>query len=275
MRDGGSGAGDGRIRATSQFVVLVCVGFLAGCLDVSEDITVNPDGSGKLGVDIVVPEGLLAMGSRPGGSGETLPQRLRNEFETRKKEIGKDPAVTRLELREFTEAGLHHFIYEVEVKDVLRLGDIVKGLAPEPQRLAGDRAPAKGPDLKVDKLDNGNIVVTLSLNVPVPSAAETNAPAKMAQALAQAALAGKYLTVKIHGPRIVSSTGNVDKELKTTEWKIGLADLASGSPSVPTLLRAEIQPRRGSAAILLIPILGIAVVLAIVLLRRKPKAAVR
>lgn len=233
------------MRIARRALAFVSLLFLAGCIEVSQEIWINADGSGRLKMDIGFSEALLSFAQQA----EKNPL---NEFRTqaaqKQEELKKDPNVKNVTFSERKESGTQFFTYDVEVRDVTKIAAVQKAVAPGdmPGAAAGEGAPGapKAEDFHIEKLPSGNVSFRLKMESPGGMGGEEGASPEqdqMAKAMMASMFGDKAITVKVHGPRIVTTNGKLDAAKTTAEWRIPLVELASAKKGTVTEMTAEVE----------------------------------
>lgn len=258
-------------RARLLLAVLALAG-LTGCFDVLEELWINADGSARLLVDVALPDSLLRLG------GHEVVTRFREEAKRTEAELEQDPNVTKFAVRDYAEAGMQHFVYELEVKDATQLqATMQKALA----RAASSQSELSGLRFDIAEADSGGLRFTQRLAPGGASAVDAGTgrvePSEaiardLGKHFAGAMLGGRFFTVRVHGPAITETNGVLNEEKTTAEWKIPLADLAAGTG--PSELRAKVQT--GAPLWLWAVIIGVPallLMLAVSAMKRRSRAA--
>lgn len=220
----------------------------AGCLELTQEIWVNDDGSGRLLLDISVPEALMAYAA---DSEEGNPFATEwAQYDRVKAHPEEIPNLRSLDHSEYVEGEFHHFVIEIEVDDATQLPETlaaVQALGAEEEAGSEETADIASPsDMRLEALGDGRMLFVQSLvseSSAAGDAVETDASSEDMEAANQAMMAsmfaGKFFTVRLHAPRIMSANGSVDSDAQATEWKIPMADLMS--ERAPQELRAEFE----------------------------------
>lgn len=214
-------------------VALVAVAALSGCLDLLEEIWVNPDGSARMVKEVVIPKMVLQI------AGQGAVNQLRENAKQVEATLKKDPEVTKYTFRDYQDSAGQHLAYELEVKHAQKLGEIDRKAMAEAAPKQTGMGEGLGLQLRPKRFGGGyEFIQTLSKGTPGLDGGEAQEN-DFGQQLAQTLLSGHYVTVRVHAPTIGDTNGLVNAEKNTVEWKIPLADLASNTPRVPEL-RAEL-----------------------------------
>jgi hypothetical protein len=195
----------------------------AGCLELTQEVWVNGDGSGRMRLDISLPQGLMAMAAEAeGGNPFSEDQAVYDQLKANPEQI---PNLRSVDHSEYVEGEFHHFVIELEVDDVTLLPETMQELQARTsvakegseeaediasptdmrlERLGGDRM------LFVQKLVDENMVSSTGSAEPGMEEMEEASKAFLASMFA-----GKFYTVRVHAPRISSANGTVDDASQT------------------------------------------------------------
>lgn len=236
---------------------------LSGCFEMSEEIWISTDGSGRIKEDFIISDALLGLAQ--GRSQDDLIGRVRERYEEAKKDLEKNSFVKRVEFREYSEGGMHHFSLDVTVRQFQNLNEIQKKIPPYIED-SGEES-----DFRIEKLPSGNISFRQKFGESPAESTEAEADTSernpwlkfgefMAKASISTAFGNRYFTVRLHAPKIVSTNGNLDDRMQTAEWKLALVDLLSENPYEQELKAEMHPPGKGLlwivAAILLVAVIG-------------------
>lgn len=244
--------------------------FLAGCIEILEEVWINADGSGRIRIDIGMSEAIFSMGKKEKGK-DPLGD-VNKDFEKTKSDIEKHPNIKHTDFRQHTDAGVRHFVFDIEVTDPAILNDLQKAIylgerdtlkKADPEKIK----PMEGAELHVEKKSDGTILFIRRFGPPGTETADS-----LDREGGELFRSAGY-TVRLHAENILSSNGTIDESGKTVEWKIPIDHLMAGK-AFRKELRAEIGPAGVNrqmwviAGVLLVGILtGI-----IVALRKKKRA---
>ena len=92
--------------------------------------------------------------------------------------------------------------------------------------------------------------------------------------MASSMFGDRYISIKIHAPKFISSNGTFDSPSNTTEWKIPISDMMTGKIKM-NIVRAEIQLQKPVNWILYIGItaaIGLVIALIIALVIKKKES---
>lgn len=203
-----------------------------GCFEFTEEIWLRSDRSCRLHWDIAVSEAVLA-------NDPAMSDQLREQHYLAQLRLGTLPGVMDTFLQEYSDEGLRHFTYEIELEHIYHITDVHKTLA--------DQAPLhhEGTPPEFRRLNGRQVRFTqvLADSKPQFGQAELAPPPWQRQqrrhyerekdirdTIVPALLADKYVTVRLHAPMIGLTNGRVNRERTTVEWKVSLAQLAAGNP---------------------------------------------
>lgn len=217
----------------------------AGCLELTQEVWVNSDGSGRMRLDIALPDGLLQMAADSDGV-NPLAENLA-EFERLKAHPEEIPNLRSVDHSEYVEGEFHHFVIELEVDDVTSLSETMAEV--QKRTSVGDEQAEQADELasqhemKLERVGRDRMVFVQTLvdefRATVGSDAETEEMDEASKAFLASMFAGKHYTVRLHAPKVASSNGTVDATARTSEWKIPLTELMAREGLKE--LRAEIE----------------------------------
>lgn len=214
-----------RLLRVLLFLPALC---LAGCIDLSEEIWIRPDGSSRARFDLQVSETLASVGAgregKNGGFGD-----FRAKLQEKAKQLSADTAhVTSAKYEEFKEAGKQHYVLDVEAKAYDTVGEV-------PTDPSGTTDTKQ--TVRFEPGQWGKIKFTCVLGNRKPG--ETGG----ADPLSKMIFADKQFTLRLHAPRVLSANGNVDEGGQLVEWKVPMAEMIGGGENGPRVLEAEFQVR--------------------------------
>ena len=254
--------------------VLICAALFcfSGCIDYLEEIWINADGSGKLKVDMGIAETFVSMGKSFGM--EDSSNDMQKQYLKKKEELEKNPNVQKVDFKDFTQGDMHHFVFDIDVKDIFKVGELTRKLEMSQMETQGQQDTAGKSEVRIEKLPNGNIQFvqlfkgekkeSSSQGMPMGEQGDSSGVNydSMGQAMAMSMFGDKGVTIRVHGPSIVSSNGKIDDEKKMVEWKIGLAEMSKGSFSKE--LNAEIELSHSSNALMITIIVVVALLVLVI-----------
>lgn len=210
------------MKLTGLIVILLNILLMVGCFEMSEEIWFNDDGTGRFLIDISVSEGLLAIASEGEGNNSIA------EFEKIEEDLKNDPDVEDVLLKEFSEGGMRHFLYEIKVKDSKKIADIHQRSIKSSKAETDFEAMFKLEDLGGDRIRFQQIF-SQDATDKKDSLSTTDEFARIGEelgaAMAAAMFADKYFVVTIHAPKIENANGEINEEKNTVVWHISLAEM--------------------------------------------------
>lgn len=232
------------MKVTKGLLLLIASLACSGCLELTQEVWVNGDGSGRMRLDIALPEGLMEMAAESDGL-NPLTENLA-EFERLKAHPEEIPHLRSLDHSEYVEGEFHHFVFELEVDDVTALPETMAEVQKRTSvgQEEGEQADALASqhEMKLERIGDGRMLFVQTLIDEVqasssdPEMEEMDASGK---AFLASMFAGKHYTVRLHAPKLVSSNGAIDATARISEWKIPLTELMGREG--PQELRAEIE----------------------------------
>ncbi len=234
---------------------LAALATLAGCLDVTEEIRVNGDGSGRLLIDLALSEKVTAIAALAGNKAE-IPF---NEDDL-KSALAASDNIESYTVTTRQGDGMAHTIVDAVVKDFTRPLPSLASPGADGRSAIETMAP-----FTIRRMENKNLRFVHELKSLADSANK-----QAAGILAGLALADRHLNVRLYG-NIVSANGNIAEDKRSVEWRIPLAQLIAGT-TVIRQLEAEIAPPAlgGLTTILVISlIVALLAIITVVQFRRR------
>lgn len=221
------------MRIPILLLVLAAALACAGCLDYTQEIAINPDGSGSTTVDFGISAQLLAMENGENGEGRAA---TRNKFIALRDRLKANPAVSEAGYREYREGDLQHFVVRITLADITRLGELQDELAGG----AGSEPTDSGgrSKLTLQRRADGSTSFRYLLAVsqsamPTGSAPGDEQMTAATREMLKSAFAGRYFTIRLRGPQVrpepaamVYGTAAADGSSFT--WRIPFAELFGG-----------------------------------------------
>ncbi len=194
----------------------ICLIVFSGCFEFGEDIWINPDGTGRLRIDIALPEALLSMGKN---SAPDSSEDLGSKFRAAEKTFRANPQVTRVATRDTVIDEMHHFMIEVDAKSFADLPGVHKVFFSDSTLSSGSEGPGH-PELAITS-SNNLIHVAFTLPPDTTQHADSSGAAdSMSAAITSAMFGDKGFVFRLHAQNISKSSGAIDTVAHTTEWKI-------------------------------------------------------
>ena len=212
-----------------MFLVVMATLSLGGCMEFSEEIWINADGSGRVKVDIGLSQAIAAMAmSKGGGEGFCSPEEVSKE---------KHPNVVSQETQVRNEGEMVHCVIDTHVKDFREIAEV-------------QTMPMDDGDDKLDSVfvieDLGDGVARFRHRmVPKEKKEEKKKEAlkgtkEAMDAMMAKAFEGRYITITLHAPAIHSNQGGeVNPEGTTVSWKMPFYDLVANDRALDA--QAEVK----------------------------------
>ncbi|MFV2032885.1 MAG: hypothetical protein ACC663_10350 [Gammaproteobacteria bacterium] len=205
------------MKKLSLTLVLFTSLLLSGCYDLTEELWINPDGSGRMKFTVGLAENLVAMIESSGESANFCENAIKD-----KGKLEDNDLISSVVIKKSNEAGMFYCSIDIGVTDFRQFRE-VRNIAIE-----GDYDKYEFPFV-IQELDGGRIRISQDFSNfgrddPEQSDWEIFGQ-EMTMALMSPMLAGKYITVIVHAPKIESSNGEISADGKTTTWKKPLIDL--------------------------------------------------
>lgn len=178
---------------------------LSGCFNLSEDVWISSDSSGRIEVDLSFSERVAALADFKG----ELTQAINAE----------DSGIV-----EFSENGIRHLVFGLDFDDIHQLPELIQ----KPKEVLDEEG--KGIFFAVDELEGRDIHYQQRLNVgnapTITDDDETDAEnidsSFFGQLFVASVFSDKYFTVSIHSPKILRGNGRLIEDGKGMLWRIPL-----------------------------------------------------
>ena len=261
---------------------------MPGCFDLTEEVWINKDYSGRVKMDMGVSEPLLLMASDGSGSGI---EGLRAEYQQMQRELEAKPNVSAARYEEYEQDDVRHFVLDVELEDVR---DAEAGLVAIFERtasvtmLGGNDENMPESTVRLERTDNGNILFSQLLSAHRTEFAEGMRRMQAARremggygmeqvygdmerglgaGMLSSMFGNQYIRVTLHAPDLVVSNGTMNAERDAVTWKVSLVTLLTRDPFQQDL-RAEFRPPT-PLILRLLPVVAVGVVLAVLFARMR------
>jgi len=198
-------------------LVLFASLLLSACYDISEELWINSDGSGRMKFTIGLAENLAALMQNSGESADFCDKAIRDETK-----LEKNVLISAITISKTNEAGMNYCTIDLDVKDFRNFAEVRNNV------IEGSYDNYEFP-FAIEELGEGRVGISqdfsnLGRDGPGQSKLE-KAGQEMAMAMMMQLLSGKYITVMVHAPEIETSNGEVSADNKTTIWRKPLIDL--------------------------------------------------
>lgn len=212
-------------RRCAAAALLLAVG-AAGCIDVAEEIRVDPAGTARYAVDFAIPEMFFGFMAAAGDSGDGPGAKFFG-----KPLEGKAADSTRT--RDFVDGDMHHFAMERDLRSLEQLPALAVADS------AGSELGGKAlPGYAVVRLDAHRLRLTRAMNPDSTDKAKimgrldedsTDAASSMLTDEAMGRMfAGRTYTLRLHAARIESANGTIAADGKSVEWRMPITAMLSG-----------------------------------------------
>lgn len=204
-------------------LLLVSCALMSGCFEFRQEFWINPDGSGRVLMDIAVQQ----MGN-PGAAGQKEgSSKFEKQMQEARERLSKDPNVKRVQMAQETREGMLHTIFDVEVNDLTKLADSMRqtALAAAPDNKVARSEESVAP--VIEKLPNGDYAFRVNLDRGQKKPASNPQAERFAEQMVEKMFAGRFWTTVLHAPKVVETNGQLNATSNLVEWKIPVAQLAS------------------------------------------------
>jgi hypothetical protein len=234
-----------RLMNTREFAtlapLLLPALLLSGCIDVRQDIYINPDGSGRLRLDLGIRT--VASDRAP----DELPIQPGNDLKEIVRRIHADPRIRAVHVEEYSEDGWDRGVIDLSVHDWRDLPDLNRCLAADPDRPENGFSRLESWFLFSLREDDDGVT-----NFQEPQADGVGPPRPggpwtlFGRPLDRSAFSEGALTVTLHSPMVSRTNGLWQLDKASVRWSIPLAYLLEESSSPPAF-SAEIGPSARSS----------------------------
>jgi hypothetical protein len=217
----------------------------SGCIDVRQDIYINPDGSGRLRIDVGIRS--TATEQAP----DEIPEQPGAELKETIRRIHTDPRVRSVHLEEYSEDGWDRGVIDLSVHDWRDLPELNRLLAADPGRSENGFSGLECWFLFSLGEDEEGVVDFRQPGtdgMPSPSGfpAGEGQGILFGRKLDRSAFVEGSLTVTLHSPMVSRTNGLWQLDKASVRWTIPLAALLDGT-SPPQPFSAEIGPSARSS----------------------------
>lgn len=215
------------VRSLALLLPLLALG---GCLDYTEEVTVNRDGTGRLRTEVAV----LAEFMTDEDAAE-----MRRGLDEAARELATHPDVSKVEVDDRREGLKHHFVFDIHAKRYQALPDIVNGQ----DWLRFEEL--EGKQLRYVRVldEGGSSAAHASSGRHMPDVGKAD---DVARSLVERALQRRlwkvldaktpaeeeeldfHVTFKLHAPKVVASNGEVSGGAAT--WRYRLEEMEDQAP---------------------------------------------
>lgn len=213
-----------RRRILAFTLLLASCALTSGCFEFRQEFWINPDGSGRVLMDIAVQQ----MGNSGAASQKEGSSKFEKQMQEARERLSKDPNVKRVQMSQETREGMLHTVFEIEVNDLTKLADSMRqtALAAAPDNKVARSEESVAP--VIEKLPNGDYAFRVSLDRGQKKRPASNPQAeRFAEQMVEKMFAGRFWTTVLHAPKVVETNGQLNATSNLVEWKIPVAQLAS------------------------------------------------
>ncbi len=218
---------------------------LSGCIDVRQDIYINPDGTGRLRLDI----GIRSEATDP--AAEEIPEHPGEDLKVIARRIHNDPRVRTVHVEEYSEDGWDRGVIDLSVHDWRDLPELNRLLAIDPDRAEhGFSGLERWFLFSLGEEEDGVVDFRQpeSDGGPPPSGSLIGAGngTLFGREWDRSAFAEGSLTLTLHSPMVSRTNGLWQLDKASIRWTVPLASLLDGT-SLPQPFTAEIGPSARSS----------------------------
>ena len=210
-------------RLLTLTLLLVACTLLSGCFEFKQEFWINPDGSGRVLMDI----GIQQMGDANQGERKQGGSEFEKKMQEAKERLSKDPNIKSVKMSQETRDRMLHTVFDIECKDLTKFSESmrenVKKSAPTGQ--AGQAQDSMTP--VIEKLPNGDYAFRMSLERGQKKPTSNQQMNRLAEQIVERMFAGRFWIVTLHAPKITETNGQVNATSNLVEWKLPMTQVAS------------------------------------------------
>lgn len=206
---------------TLALLIASCT-LLSGCLEFRQEFWINPDGSGRVLMDI----GIQQMGGNQGAKRQG-PSEFEKNIQEAKERLSKDPNIKSVQMSRETRDGMLHTVFDLECHDLTKFNESMRESVKKSAHAgqAGQAQDSMAP--AIEKLPDGDYTFRMSLERGQKKSAPNPQIDRLAGQMAERMFVGRFWTVTLHAPKIAETNGQVNATSNLVEWKIPMAHIAS------------------------------------------------
>lgn len=248
------------LKIRAGLLLLSCLLF-SGCFEFTQEFWINADGSGRVLMDIAVKDITDPKAQQNANTAQGKPSEFERNMAEAKERLSKDPNIKSVQMNQFVQDGMRHTVFDIECKDITLFSKTMNENAKQVANTSNtngkvatngaQEATSQTMVPVIQKLPNGNYSFTSNLeknDKSKKSKPASNQMEQMTQKWVEKIFEGRYYTVRLHAPKVISSNGQVNSTSNMVEWKIPIAQLASDNPpykeltaqvSVPSIISPQ------------------------------------
>lgn len=219
------------MRILRSLIAVIIAFSLVGCFNVSEDIWINSDQTGRLVADISLSEKIVGFSesiSKFANTDDSFNQKKIFDLVTLKNLLDNNSDVQKSDIQEYSESGFRHYVIDAQVKDFHVLPKLSQQILlasdTDSQNIDIDQSLITFQDVNRKTAKFTQFFESLEKNSQVePKLEEKEAKTKgeaMTKAFFSLILGDQYVTVNLHTKKIGETNGRVSSDGKTVKWTI-------------------------------------------------------
>lgn len=207
------------MNAVRSLLLLLPLAFVSGCLDYTEEVFVETDGTGRYKLEIATLSEFLAE--------EDLAE-LRQALQEAKRALEADPDVSKVEVGDWAKGVKHHFLFDVHAKKYSALPRLLN--ADAWLRLEQVEGSKQVKYVRVLDAESGSAALMAMSGRRSPDVGNADDVARLsisrvAARRGFARRAGEeepefFFTFKVHAPKVATSNGELGSGEATWRWRI-------------------------------------------------------
>lgn len=249
----GNSRGARRLAVLRFAVALVGVGSLCGCFELSQEVWVNPDLSGRVRWEVSVSDAMIASAQ----DGKVTPLgSLPESFQQARRDLEALPYVSTCRFTVLRGNNVERYVLDAAIMDFRALdaafGAVFQGTGLTDAATATADGTNPFGELRLEEQFGGKIVLVQSLTMEEDMSPSGMLGRHMADETGNAVLGNllgkvvgtamtktvfldQFCTVTFHTPTTASTNGERLDGKTTAQWKLPMADLVRGEPSMREL----------------------------------------
>jgi hypothetical protein len=210
-------------RLLTLALLLASCTLLSGCFEFKQEFWINPDGSGRVLMDI----GIQQMGDANQGGRKQGGSEFEKKMQEARERLSQDPNIKSVKMLQETRDRMLHTVFDIECKDLTKFNESMRENVKKstPTGQAGQAQDSMTP--VIEKLPNGDYAFRMSLERGQKKPASNQQINRLAEQMVERMFAGRFWIVTLHAPKIAETNGQVNATSNLVEWKLPMTQIAS------------------------------------------------
>ncbi|HEX8459392.1 MAG TPA: hypothetical protein VF656_19020 [Pyrinomonadaceae bacterium] len=196
---------------------------LSGCFEFRQEFWINPDGSGRILMDI----GIQQMGNSNEGAQKRVPSEFEKNMREANERLSKDPNIKSVKMSQEMRDRMLHTVFDIECKDLTKFSESMRESARKsvPSGKVGQAQESMAP--VIEKLPNGDYAFRMSMERGQKKPASNHQMNRIAEQMVERIFAGRFWIVTLHAPKVTETNGQLNATSNLVEWKIPMTQIAA------------------------------------------------